>query len=274
MTPSSPGCSRLPWTCSDPLFGRGRADAVDAAPTSILPTSACRRSPARVPGWTPMSVTIRARSGRAAPRTTSVPTLDEATLAPTWLAQLRPGSTRPSRSAARWSPTRCRSRPWTPTGGRRVRTVLAKGIDERGVVFYTNYESAKGRDLEAQPYAAAQFVWLAARAAGAADRRGRAGVARARPPPTSRPARVARSSAPGPRRSRRWSPRAPSSSAAAPRSTARFGDGEVARAAALGRLPHRAGGGRVLAGPPRPAARPAAVPPRPTASWILERLAP
>ncbi|MEO9138435.1 MAG: pyridoxamine 5'-phosphate oxidase, partial [Jatrophihabitans sp.] len=46
-------------------------------------------------------------------------------------------------------------------GGRPdVRTVLAKGIDERGVTFFTNYESAKGRALAANPYAAMVFVWL------------------------------------------------------------------------------------------------------------------
>jgi pyridoxamine 5'-phosphate oxidase len=42
-----------------------------------------------------------------------------------------------------------------------VRTVLAKGIDERGIVFYTNYGSAKGDDLAVNPQAAAVFVWLA-----------------------------------------------------------------------------------------------------------------
>ena len=41
-----------------------------------------------------------------------------------------------------------------------VRTVLLKGFDERGIVFFTNYESAKGHDLAAHPYAAAVFVWL------------------------------------------------------------------------------------------------------------------
>lgn len=41
-----------------------------------------------------------------------------------------------------------------------VRTVLAKGIDERGVTFYTNYESAKGRALAANPHAAMVFAWL------------------------------------------------------------------------------------------------------------------
>ena len=42
-----------------------------------------------------------------------------------------------------------------------VRTVLLKAFDERGVVFYTNYSSAKGRDLGARPYAAAVLAWLA-----------------------------------------------------------------------------------------------------------------
>jgi pyridoxamine 5'-phosphate oxidase len=42
-----------------------------------------------------------------------------------------------------------------------VRTVLAKAIDADGVVFYTGYQSAKGRQLAAHPRAAAVFVWLA-----------------------------------------------------------------------------------------------------------------
>ncbi len=42
-----------------------------------------------------------------------------------------------------------------------VRTVLAKTIDARGVVFYTNYASAKADDLAGNPQAAAVFVWLA-----------------------------------------------------------------------------------------------------------------
>ena len=40
-----------------------------------------------------------------------------------------------------------------------VRTVLLKGYDERGFVFYTNYESAKGRELLASPKAALNFHW-------------------------------------------------------------------------------------------------------------------
>jgi pyridoxamine 5'-phosphate oxidase len=39
------------------------------------------------------------------------------------------------------------------------RTVLCKAIDQRGVVFYTNYTSAKSRDLRATRYASATFPW-------------------------------------------------------------------------------------------------------------------
>jgi pyridoxamine 5'-phosphate oxidase len=39
------------------------------------------------------------------------------------------------------------------------RTVLCKGLDERGVVFYTNYTSAKSHDLMATRYASATFPW-------------------------------------------------------------------------------------------------------------------
>jgi pyridoxamine 5'-phosphate oxidase len=40
-----------------------------------------------------------------------------------------------------------------------ARVVLLRGFDRRGFVFFTNYESAKGRELAAQPYAAAVFYW-------------------------------------------------------------------------------------------------------------------
>ena len=40
-----------------------------------------------------------------------------------------------------------------------ARVVLLKGFDERGFVFYTNYESRKGRELLAHPRAALLFFW-------------------------------------------------------------------------------------------------------------------
>ena len=40
-----------------------------------------------------------------------------------------------------------------------LRMVLMKGFDERGVVFYTNMDSQKGRQLDANPKAALLFHW-------------------------------------------------------------------------------------------------------------------
>ncbi|MDB4958945.1 MAG: pyridoxamine 5-phosphate oxidase [Myxococcales bacterium] len=40
-----------------------------------------------------------------------------------------------------------------------ARIVLLKEVDERGFVFYTNYESRKARDLAAHPYAALVLFW-------------------------------------------------------------------------------------------------------------------
>lgn len=86
--------------------------------------------------------------------------LDESTVAPTWSEQLvawfqeaveREGSREPN--ALQIATVDAAGRP-------SLRTVLAKAIDERGVTFYTNYQSAKARDLDARPYAAGQFLWL------------------------------------------------------------------------------------------------------------------
>jgi len=41
-----------------------------------------------------------------------------------------------------------------------ARIVLVRTADERGLVFYTNYESAKSRQLDAAPVASAVFSWL------------------------------------------------------------------------------------------------------------------
>jgi len=40
-----------------------------------------------------------------------------------------------------------------------ARTVLLKGFDDNGFVFYTNYLSRKGRELDAQPWASLLFFW-------------------------------------------------------------------------------------------------------------------
>jgi pyridoxamine 5'-phosphate oxidase len=40
------------------------------------------------------------------------------------------------------------------------RSVLCKGVDETGITFFTNYDSAKGIELSATPYASATFPWF------------------------------------------------------------------------------------------------------------------
>jgi len=47
----------------------------------------------------------------------------------------------------------------TPEGRPSARVVLLKGFDERGFVFYTNYEGRKGGELEANPYCSLVFYW-------------------------------------------------------------------------------------------------------------------
>ena len=49
----------------------------------------------------------------------------------------------------------------TVADGRPVsRSVLCKSVDETGITFFTNYDSAKGIELAATPYASATFPWF------------------------------------------------------------------------------------------------------------------
>jgi pyridoxamine 5'-phosphate oxidase len=85
-------------------------------------------------------------------------TLSESELASTWHEQLqawldqanRLGVTEPNAMVLATS---------DPQGRPSSRTVLAKGLDERGVVFFTNYTSAKSHELAATRYASATFPW-------------------------------------------------------------------------------------------------------------------
>ena len=135
-----------------------------------------------------------------------------------------------------------------------ARTVLVKGLDERGLLFFTNLRSRKGRELAVNPRASAVFPWhpiqrqvvvdgLVEPATGGGGgpllRLATAGLAAGRPgkPPI------------GARRLTRGA-----------RAAARGGcERRPAATGVVGRLLDRAAGGRVLAGPAGPPPRPPAI---------------
>ncbi|MCW2645562.1 MAG: pdxH [Pseudonocardiales bacterium] len=86
--------------------------------------------------------------------------LDEAIVSSTWLEHLQLWYADAAADPAVVEANAMQVATVDAAGHPSVRTVLLKGFDDRGVVFYTNYESAKARDLEANPYAAAVLVWL------------------------------------------------------------------------------------------------------------------
>lgn len=47
----------------------------------------------------------------------------------------------------------------TKSGIPSVRTVLLKSVDQKGFVFYTNYKSRKGQEIEENPHASVLFFW-------------------------------------------------------------------------------------------------------------------
>ena len=74
----------------------------------------------------------------------------------------------PFRQFARWmdharqleaDPTACALATATRDGRPSVRTVLLKGVDDRGFVFFTNYNSRKARELDATGRASLLFYW-------------------------------------------------------------------------------------------------------------------
>jgi pyridoxamine 5'-phosphate oxidase len=86
--------------------------------------------------------------------------LDESDASRTWLEQFRLWFHDATSDVAQPEPTAMQLATASASGRPSVRTVLLKGLDERGVVFYTNYESAKAADLAENPIAAAVFAWL------------------------------------------------------------------------------------------------------------------
>jgi pyridoxamine 5'-phosphate oxidase len=87
------------------------------------------------------------------------PPFDLGDLAPTWLEQFQRwlddavAATVPEPNAMVVATA-------DPSGAPSARTVLLRGVDERGFVFYTNLESRKGREALANPRASCVFTWL------------------------------------------------------------------------------------------------------------------
>ena len=76
---------------------------------------------------------------------------DPTTTLRAWLAE--------ARAAELFEPEAAALATATPQGAPSARMVLVRGIDDRGLRFYTNRESRKGRELAANPRAAVVFNW-------------------------------------------------------------------------------------------------------------------
>src|SRR5689334_10624794 len=87
--------------------------------------------------------------------------LDESVVSASWLDQFRLWFDAAAADPAVLEPSAMQLATADADGRPSVRTVLMKGLDERGLAFYTNYESAKASDLAANRAAAAVFVWPA-----------------------------------------------------------------------------------------------------------------
>jgi pyridoxamine 5'-phosphate oxidase len=85
--------------------------------------------------------------------------LDGADLAPDPIEQFRAWLA-DARAAGIYEPEAMTVSTVDADGRPAARYVLLRGLDDRGYCFYTNYDSAKGRALATNPYAALTFGWL------------------------------------------------------------------------------------------------------------------
>jgi pyridoxamine 5'-phosphate oxidase len=106
------------------------------------------------------------RSGDAVPDVTGMRIaynsahLSEADMAPDWLSQFGHWLVDAVESRAFREPNAMVLATADGQGRPSARTVLLRGYDERGLVFYTNYASRKGSDLAANPHACGVFPWI------------------------------------------------------------------------------------------------------------------
>jgi pyridoxamine 5'-phosphate oxidase len=142
-----------------------------------------------------------------------------------------------------------------PDGFPDVRIVLLKGLERGGFVFYTNFESAKGRQLLANPRAALAFHWKTLRRQVRVRGRAEPVTAEEADAYFAQRARDARIGAIASDQSRPFESRE-AVRAADRENRGGAGWGGPRTPGALERLAHSAGQLRVLARPPVPASRP------------------
>ena len=85
--------------------------------------------------------------------------LEEADLAADWVTQFTRWFAEAVASGRLSEPNAMVVATATPDGQPSLRTVLLRGVDERGFVFYTNQQSRKGDELAADPRCALVFPW-------------------------------------------------------------------------------------------------------------------
>lgn len=85
--------------------------------------------------------------------------LDEGEMAATWLEQFRLWLDQATRSQLQ-EPNAMVFATADERGHPSARTVLLKGVDERGLVLYTNLTSRKGLEADANPWASLVFPWF------------------------------------------------------------------------------------------------------------------
>ncbi len=85
--------------------------------------------------------------------------LDEASVAPDPFVQFRSWFAQAEATPEIQEPAAVAVATADAAGRPSVRIVLLRGEDERGFVFFTNYESRKGRELGANPHASMLFFW-------------------------------------------------------------------------------------------------------------------
>jgi pyridoxamine 5'-phosphate oxidase len=85
--------------------------------------------------------------------------LTEDSLAPTWLAQFRRWFADAVAAPEVVEPNAMVVATAAASGRPGVRTVLLKAVDEAGFVFFTNYDSRKGRQIAANPQVSLLFGW-------------------------------------------------------------------------------------------------------------------